>query len=212
MSIKVENNKILVEFSLTQPKKSWKIRSKARRNGRGWFVPEISRYVFTPRIGDRVYVGDIFEWMITNEEIRDILSALRCISKEEYANIKVQVYRLVEANFIDWKHEKVVKKELDFGISIEASRRGKQRKPEELTPYLFVLFPLDSASKVHCLVDKRGGRIKETVGYKIKAGDKLLWITNVSWIGDIAVMLASLDKDHNIKVKKNVFNVIERLG
>ena len=212
LSVKVENNKMLVEFSLTQPKRAWKIRSNVRRNRRGWFVPEISRYVFTPRIGDRVYEGDIFEWMIANEEVRDILSALRCISREEYGNIRVQVYRLVEANFIDWSHEEAVTKEIGYGISIEATYRGKQKKHEELTPYLIVLFPLDSTSKVHYLVDKRGRRIKETVGYKIKAGDKLLWIIDVSWIEDIAIMLASLDEDHNIRVKENVFDVIERLG
>jgi hypothetical protein len=211
LSVKVENNKMLIEFSLTQPKKAWKIRSKVRRNRRGIFVPEISHYVFTPRIGDVVYEGDIFEWMIANEEVRDILSALRCISREEYDNIRSRVYNLVEANFIDWSR-KAVTREIDYGISIEATRRGKQRKPEELTPYLFVLFPLDSTSKAHYLVDKRGRRIKETVGYKIKAGDKLLWIMDKSWIEDITIMLASLDEDHNIRVKENVFDVIERLG
>jgi hypothetical protein len=212
LSVKVENNKMLIEFSLTQPKRAWKIRSKVRRNRRGTFVPEISHYVFTPRIGDALYEGDIFEWMIANEEVRDILSALRCISREEYDNIRSRVYNLMEANFIDWSHEQVVIKKLDYGICIEATYRGKQKKTEELTPYLLVLFPLDPTSEVHYLVDKRGRRIKETVGYKVKAGDKLLWIMDVSWIEDIARMLASLDEDHNIRVKENIFDVIERLG
>jgi hypothetical protein len=212
LSVRIENNKILIEFSLTQPKRAWKIRSKFKRNRRGRFVPQICRYVFTPRIGDIVCKGDIFEWMIANEEVRDILSVLKCISKEDYDNIKDRVYSLMKSDFIKWSRKKAVIKEIGYGISIEATRRGKQWKPEELTPYLFVLIPMDSTSKVHCLVDKRGRLIQETVGYRVKAGDKILWrIIDVSWIENIVKLLACLDEDHNRRVKEDIFEVIESL-
>jgi len=209
------DKRIMVELSLSLPKPAWKIRTSIRRGRRGTWVRRLRCYVFTPRVGDEIMEGDAFEWMITNEEIRDILLVLKCISPRKYEEIKEVVYGIRPNNYIKWHQVKdTIKKELDgTGIFIEASMRGKQRKPEELTPYLFIVFPLDKPSKAHCIVDKRGRQVHQPVGRRIMAGDKLIWeILNYNWIRDVTVLVARLSEAHNNKLKKDVFQAIEKLG
>ena len=95
---------------------------------------------------------------------------------------------------------------------MEASLRPKMRKPEELTPYLFIIFPLDKISEAHYITDKRGMRVLQPCGRRIMAGDKLIWvILDNDWIKDIALLIAMLSNDHNRRIKREVFDVIERL-
>ena len=212
MSVSITNEHIRVEFSLSLPKPSWKIRTKIRRDRRGNWVDIIKCYVFTPRIGDVIMKDDKFEWMITNEELRDVISALKCLSKEEYDIIKEAVYEVEASDYIDWSRGKIFIKEFVYGITVEASLRPKMRKPEELTPYLFIILPLDKASEAHYIIDKRGTRVLQPCGRRIMAGDKLIWvILDNDWIKDIALLIAMLSNDHNRRIKREVFDVIERL-
>jgi len=206
------NDHIIVEFSLSLPKRSWKIRTKTRRGKRGNWVSIIGCYVFTPRAGDIIMEDDKFEWMIKNEELRDILFVLRCLSKKDYNAIKEAVYEIKPSDYINWDEERMLIKQLGYRIIVEASLRPKMWKPTELTPQLFVVFPLDKVSEVHYIVDKRGRKILKPCGHKIMAGDKLIWIIlNNEWIRDIASFIARLSNDHNRKIKKEVFSMIERL-
>ena len=71
--MRVKEGRIIVELSLSLPKRSWKIRTKVRRGRRGSWVEALGCYVFRPGVGDVIMEGDAFEWMITNEELRDLL-------------------------------------------------------------------------------------------------------------------------------------------
>lgn len=201
MSIRIKNNTIFVEFSLSQPKRAWKIRSKTPRDGRGRFDHERKVYKFTPAYGDIIKEGDVFEWMVDNEEIRDILSALKCLSENTYGEIKKEVYAIKE-----FRHN--IKKELGLGVEIEASLKPKQRKPSEQTPFFFVLFPMDKPTDVCYIINKRGEKIEHPTGHKIKAGDKLVWVVNEKWLKEVVVSLAKLDKAHKERIIKEVFEVI----
>ena len=206
--------RVVVELSLSLPKPAWKIRTRVKRGRRGTWVRELGCYVFKPRVGDEIVKGDAFEWMITNEEVRDILLALRCISPNDYEVIKRAVDGVKPSHYIKWHEVRgALRKELDdTGIIVEASLRGKQRKPEELTPYLFVVFPLDRPSKAHFITDKWGKIVDEPVGRRIMAGDKLIWIIfNNEWIKEITVLIAKLSEKHNQRMKEDVFQVIARL-
>jgi gas vesicle protein len=191
LNIKVENSRILLEFPLTQAKRSWKIR-KAREYER----PKTLKLKYV------IEEGDAFEWMITNEEVRDILSVLRCVSNAHYKIIRKQVEHISE--FVDELRE-----EINDGISLEARLRPKQKKAKELTPYLFVLLRLDSTTDTHYLVNKRGKRINRPLGYALKAGDKLNWLIKPNQIEVIVTKLASLDRSHLEKVKQEIFRVLE---
>jgi len=197
------NNKILVEFSLTQAKEAWKVRSEVRRGRRGRFDRKRRVWKFTPTIGDMIYKGDIFEWMVSNEELRDILAALKCISINIYRRIKEEVYSVNEFNIS-------LEKELGFGIKIEASLEPKQRKPSELTPYLFVLFPMDKPTEVCYIVNKRDELVRDPIGYKIMAGDRLIWVPNERDLEEITVSLARLDEDHKKRIIQEIFQVLDR--
>lgn len=201
LSVRVKDNTIFVEFSLSQPKRAWKIRSKIPRDRRGRFDCKRGVYKFTPTYGDIIEDGDVFEWMVDNEEIRDILSALRCLSKNIYEEIKKEVYDIE-----DFKYD--VRKELGLGVKIEASLEPKQRKPSELTPFLFVLFPIDKPTDVYYIANKREEKIEHPVKHKIKAGDKLVWVVNKEWLKEVVVSLAKLDEDHRRRVIEEVFKVI----
>jgi len=199
LSVRVEDNEIFVEFSLTLPKRAWKTRKLKKKR-----KP-------TPKLGYVIERGDIFEWMITNEEVRDILSTLKCISRKNYDEIRSLVYGLAE--YIDWSKEIVVRDELSYGIFVEASLQPKMRKRTELTPYLFVLFPLDHPSEAHYLIDKKGRRVDRTLRYKIRAGDKLVWlIEDIDWIRIIVSRLATLSEAHNRRIKEEVFEIIDSLN
>jgi len=153
-------------------------------------------------MGDVIYEGDIFEWMVNNEEIRDVLSALKCVSPNKYKEIKRQVYSIT-------RFKPKIEKELGFGIKIEAGYEPKQRKPQELTPFFFVLFPIDRPTDACYIVNKREEIVKQPLGYKIKAGDRLVWVVKEEeWLREIVVALAGLDEDHKERVKKEVFKVI----
>lgn len=189
MSLKLEDNEILLEFPLTQAKRAWKIR---KRDGRK--KPPDLRYL--------IEEGDYFEWMITNEEVRDMLSALRCISPQSYKEIKELVLSVSQFNA-------KVREEIGRGISLEASLLPKQWKRAELTPYLFVLLRLDETTDEHYLIDKRGRLIEKTLGYKLKAGDKLVWVIKQQQIKRIILALASLDEFHKGMVKEKIISVLE---
>jgi len=202
MSVRVKDNTVFVEFSLSQPKRAWKLRSKNKRGLRGRFNSKRGVYKFTPTMGDVIHEGDVFEWMVNNEEVRDMLSALKCISPARYEEIKRQVYTIT-----CFKPE--IEKELGFGIKIEACYEPKQRKPQEKTPYLFVLFPMDKPTDVCYIVNKRDEVVKQPSEYKIKAGDRLVWIVKEEgWFNEIVITLAGLDNDHKNRVIKEVFEVI----
>jgi len=188
MNLKLEDHKIALEFPLTQPKRAWKIRKKKGRKT-------------SPKFKYLIEEGDTFEWMVTNEEVRDIASVLRCISSPEYQEAK----RLV--NFISSFNSSFEEK-IGDGISLEASLLPKQRKSDEFTPYLFVLIALDRVTDDHYLVDKRGRRIEKTLGYRLKSGDKLTWIIKPLQIKNIIVSLASLDSRHQAMVKAEVFKML----
>lgn len=144
------------------------------------------------------------EWMVNNEEVRDILSALRCVSADFYEEIKREVYAIKE-------FKASMMKELGFGIKIEACLEPKQRKPSELTPYLFVLFPMDKPSKACYIVDKKGKPIKNPIRYKIKAGDRLVWaIIDLEWLREVTLGLAQLDEAHKDKVIEDIFQRVNR--
>ena len=214
MSVRIVNSRMLVELSLSLPKPAWKVRSSVRRGRRGRRVESLGCYVFTPRMGDEILEGDAFEWMITNEELRDLLSVLKCISPSEYEAIRELVHAIGPDDYVRWHRvEGPIRVELDeTGIVVEASRRGKQRKPEELTPYLFIVFPLDRLSEAHYIVDKRGSVIREPVGYKIMAGDRLIWeVLDSAWLREIAILMARLSADHHRRLVRDVFQVIDGL-
>lgn len=139
--------------------------------------------------------------MITNEEARDIASALRCISPQEYQETK----RLVNSMS---SFDSSFKDEIVDGIILEASSLPKQRKRNEFTPYLFVLIALDRVTDEHYLVDKRGKQIEENLGYQLKSGDKLIWIISPLQIKNIIVSLASLDRRHQEMVKAAIFEIL----
>lgn len=188
MNLKVEDHKIMLEFPLTQPKRAWKIRKRGGRKT-------------SPKFKYLIQEGDVFEWMITNEEVRDMASVLRCISPQEYQGAKRFVNSI--SSFNSSFEEKI-----GAGITLEASSLPKQRKRDEFTPYLFVLVALDRVTDEYYLVDKRGGRIEETLRYQLKSGDKLIWIIKPLQIKNIIVSLASLDRRHQEMVKTEVFEIL----
>lgn len=97
-------------------------------------------------------------------------------------------------------------------VELSLSLRGKQRKPEELTPYLFIVFPLDRPSEAHYIVDKRGHVIREPVGHKIMAGDRLVWeILDSAWLREITILVARLSADHHRRLMRDVFQAIDGL-
>ncbi|MEM2189316.1 MAG: hypothetical protein QXG35_08330 [Nitrososphaerota archaeon] len=212
LNIKVRNNTIFAEFSLSQPKRSWKIRSKSKRDERGKYDTEKNVWKFTPTMNDEIQEGDVFEWMVDNQEIRDILSALKCISKDSYEKIKQEVHNIRDEEYLfDNSHassEKAKEIELDFDVRIEISLKPKQRKRKEKTPYLFVLFPLDRPTNICYIIDKRGEKIENPIGHKIMAGDTLVWIVREELIKEIVVNLAKLDKAHKNGLIKEVFSKI----
>lgn len=191
MNLRLENSRILLEFSLTQPKRAWKIRKGAGNKK-------------SLEFGDTIEKGDSFEWMLTNEEVRDVVSALRCISPETYQNIECKVTQIKHYS-ANWT------KEIGEGITLEAKPLPKQRKPTELTPFLFVLLRLDYYTEYHYLVDKRGKKIEAVLGHKLRAGDKLIWAIDAAQIEEIAIGLASLDSQHQEMVKEGVFGALSRL-
>ena len=214
MSVRVIDSKMLVELSLSLPKPAWKVRSSVRRGRRGRWIESLRCYVFTPRMGDEILKGDVFEWMITNEELRDLLSVLKCISPGEYEAVRGLVRAIGPDDYVRWHQvEGPIRVELDkTGIVVEASMRGKQRKPEELTPHLFIVFPLDSPSEAHYIVDKRGHVIREPVGHKIMAGDRLVWeILDSAWLREITILVARLSADHHRRLMRDVFQAINGL-
>ena len=214
MFVRVKEGRVIIELSLSLPKRSWKIRTKFRRGRRGRWVEALGYYVFTPRVGDVIMEGDAFEWMITNEEIRDILLALKHVSPDEYEAIKEDVEDVRPSDYINWQEVKgPLRVELDeTGIIVEACLRGKQRKPEEPTPHFFLVFPLDRPSRAHFIMDMWGNVVREPVGHKITAGDRLVWeILDNRWIKEVTVLIARLSEAHNSRMKEEVLRVIESL-
>ena len=54
--------------------------------------------------------------------------------------------------------------------------------------------------------------VREPVGHKITAGDRLVWeILDNRWIKEVTVLIARLSKAHNSRMKKKVLKVIESL-
>lgn len=189
MNLRVENNKVMLEFPLTQAKPAWRMR---RANG-------------SKKSPDLKYViekGDTFEWMVTNEEVRDMVSALRCICPENYKQLKDSVFSITT-------FRSQYKDKIGDGIDLEARSLPKQRKPSELTPYLFVLLSLDRTTSEHYVVDKKGRRVGRTIGYSVRVGDKLVWVVRHAQIGEIAKRLASLSRMHCEMVKKRVLAALE---
>jgi len=199
MSVKVENNKILVEFSLTLPKRAWKIRKRSGRKP-------------SPNFGYVIEKEDLFEWMLTNNEVRDMLLALKYVSKQSYNDMKEFIYHMHEGDFVDWQTQEKVEGELGYGIILEGSRLPKQWKPTELTPYLFILFPLDNCSDFHSVIDINGNNVKKTLGYKLKSGDRLIWTAKPEWLKKVAFRLASLDSAHLEMVKSEILTKIDALA
>lgn len=64
MSVRIKEDNVIMEFPLTQPKRSWKI-----RRVRGTRPSNL-------RVGYEISAGDLFEWMVSNDEILDMLFGL----------------------------------------------------------------------------------------------------------------------------------------
>lgn len=189
MNLRIEKNKVVLEFPLTQAKPAWRIR-KANGNKKS---PDL-KYVIAE--------GDSFEWMITSEEVRDMVSALRCICSDNYEQLKESVYSVT--TFRSEYRDKIGE-----GIDLEARLLPKQRKPSEYTPYLFVLLTLDRTTNEHYIVDKKIKRIDKTVGHSLRAGDKLVWVIRLAQISEITKRLTSLSKMHYEMVKRRILAVLE---
>ncbi len=203
MIVQVQGDKLVVEFPLSQPKSSWRVRSKKRRGRRGW-KKDPNLWIFRPTFGDLIYEGDIFEWMISNEELREILYVAKCMEADYYEEIKKAIHNLN-------KFESHVDITLGWGVKIEGELRPKQKKGEELTPWFFILFPLDRSSNVYYLKDAKNNKIENPINRKIRAGDRLVWVVDLNWLKTIILKLAGLSEDHKEKIIKEVFEPIDNL-
>lgn len=96
------------------------------------------------RVGYEISAGDLFEWMVSNDEILDMLFGFRHLSASIYGELKTSVYSI--ASYIDWKSPPKPIRYKD--MVIEGVQKPKQRKRTELTPYFFVLIPLDVQRRI----------------------------------------------------------------
>lgn len=203
MRLKIEERGIItVEFPLTQPKRSWKIRTDGKRSA-------------DKILGHQIQEHDFLEWMVDYQELRDILYCLKKASLIDFENI-VQHFNRLQPTVE--KPEKASSREpIKVGnIIVERQFLGKQWKPTELFPYIFVLFRLyyKTISKETniFLIDKKGEKIINTSDRKIKCGDTLIWLPSKQEISKIIEEFAVLSKKHKETAKKIIFDKIENLN
>jgi len=155
------------------------------------------------------------EWMVNYEELRDILFCF----KEKYPS----EFQKIHENFIQIKpmveNAEEFKQETQFkigDITIEIKLLGKQRKPSEKFPYVFVLFNLfytkisDNARVF--LVDIYDKKINNTSNRTITIGDTLVWLPTNEEISKIIEKFGEISKTHKNSAKKEIFDKIETLA
>jgi len=199
MRIKIEKNKIIVEFPLTQPKKSWKIRTNSKKSA-------------DKILGHQIQKNDFLEWMVDYQELRDILYCLKKVSPNDFRDI-AQEFNQIQPE-TEEPEEAYQKPPVVVGdIVIERQILRKQRKPTEPFPYVFVLFRLfyETIPKLTrvFMVDKKGEKIATTNNRKIRCGDTLVWLPSKEEISKIMEEFATLSKKHKDSAKKLIFNRIE---
>lgn len=199
MRIRVNEKKtIMVEFPLTQPKRSWKIRTNGKKSA-------------DKILGHQIQKADYLEWMVDYQELRDILYCL----KEEYPSDFEDIYRKFHrlTPQVDKPEDATRRDPTKVGdIIIEREFLGKQWKPTELFPYVFVLFRLFYKTITEntriFLVDKHDKKIINTTNRKIIFGDVLVWLPTKEEISKIIEEFAILSKKHKNTAKKIIFDRI----
>jgi len=200
MRVRIEGNKtIVVEFPLTQPKRSWKIRTNGKKSADKIF-------------GHIIQKQDFLEWMVDYPELRDILCSLRQISLIDFQNILRKFNKIRPA--VEKPEDASKRAPIKVGsIIVERKFLGKQYKPTELFPYVFVLMKLfyksTSDLKNIYLIDTNEEMITNTNGRKIKCGDTLIWLPAKKEISKIVEEFAVLSKKHKDMAKKVIFERIE---
>lgn len=203
MRVKIEQKKtIVVEFPLTQPKRSWKIRTNGKESA-------------DKILGHEIQESDFLEWMVDYQELRDILYCLKKVSLKDFQNIFLK-FNQIQSDVVK-PEDASQRSPITLGnIIIERQILGKQRKREELFPYIFVLFKLCyetiSEEANVFLIDKHGERITDTNGRKIKCGDTLIWLPSKDEISKIIEEFAVLSKKHKDTAKKVIFDKIEKVN
>lgn len=200
MRVKLIKGKIRVEFPLTQPKRSWKIRINGKKS-----LEKI--------LGHKIQNRYKLEWMVDYRELRDILFCFKekCPSGfekmyEKFTKLKPNISRPE-----DFRQERSIKV---GNIVIEIKLLKKQRKPSERFPYVFILFNLFytkilSTTRVF-LVDIWDRKIIDTSNRTIKIGDTLVWLPTKEEVWKIINELGKLSLKHKESAEKMVFNEIAK--
>jgi hypothetical protein len=200
MRVRIEGNKtVVVEFPLTQPKRSWKIRTNGKKSADKIF-------------GHIIQKQDFLEWMVDYSELRDILCCLRQVSLIDFQDI-LQKFNKIRPT-VEKPEDASRRAPIKAGsVIVERKFLGKQYKPTELFPYVFVLMKLfyesTSDSKNIYLIDRNEQMITNTNGQKIKCGDTLIWLPAKKEISKIVEEFAILSKKHKDAAKKVIFDRIE---
>lgn len=202
MRVKVTQENVRVEFPLSQPKRSWKIRIDGKKSSQ-------------KILGHKIQEDNRLEWMVNYEELRDILFCFKEKYPSEFQKIHenfIQIKPMVE-NAEKFKQETQFKIE---DITIEIKLLGKQRKLSENFPYVFVLFNLfytkisDNARVF--LVDIYDKKISNTSNRIITIGDTLVWLPTNEEISKIIEKFGEISKTHKNSAKKEIFDKIETLA
>ena len=200
MRIKIEGKKtIVVEFPLTQPKRSWKIRTDGKKSA-------------AKILGHCIQKCDFLEWMVNYQELRDIIYCLKKVSLTDFQTILHKFSQTQPA--VEKPEEASQREPIKVGnIIVERQFLGKQWKPTELFPYIFVLLRLfyeaiSNETNIF-LIDKNGEKITNTNTRKIRCGDTLIWLPLKKEISTIVEEFAVLSKKHKDTAKKEIFNKIE---
>lgn len=150
--------------------------------------------------------------MVDYQELRDILYCLKKVSSSDFQDI-VQKFNQIQPS-VEKPEEAGQRGPIKVGsIIVERQFLGKQWKPTELFPYVFVLFNLfyetTSEPTNIFLIDKNGEKITNTNGWKIRCGDTLIWLPSKEEISKIIEEFATLSKKHKDTAKKVIFDKIE---
>jgi len=201
MRIKVKEKNIIVEFPLTQSKRSWKIRTDGKKS-----ADKILEY--------RIQKTDHLEWMVDYQELRDILYCFKEENLPDFEDIQKKFHQLCPQ--VDKPEDAIPRSPIRVGnIIVERQFLPKQRKITELFPYVFVLFGLFYTIATEnmrvFLVDIYDKKITNTDNRKITFGDTLIWLPLREEISEIMGEFAILSKKHKEKAKEEIFDKIENI-
>lgn len=196
MIIKIESNKIVVGFPLTQPKRAWKLRTNDKKSA-------------ARIIGHSIQNNHFLEWMVDYSELRDILYCLKEVEPQNFSKI-LDEFNKAKPEVLTPDEVKLKPPKKLRNIIIEMQLLGKQYKPSEKFPYIFVLLKLgyEKIADNLYIIDKGGVKINKTIDRVIKSGDALIWFPSVDEILAIVSEFAFLCKEHKDRAQKDIFDKI----